>query len=157
MIGFDAHKRVDGTKIHAAVNERSAPIAVAIGEGDEHEGRKLIPLMHSIRVEHRGRGRPRKNPKQVYADTKYSMALNRFYLDKRKIVSQIPSRAKKRRAGRPRLFDKAAYKKIRYTVERFFAWTENFRKLTTRYERLAETFSGLFHIACIMILWRVLR
>ena len=112
--------------------------------------------MQSIRVEHRGRGRPRKNPKRIYADTKYSMALNRFYLDKRKIVSQIPSREEKR-TGRPRLFDRATYKKVRYTVERFFAWTENFRKLTIRYERLAETFSGLFHVACIMILWRVLR
>ena len=157
MIGFDAHKRIDGTKIHAAVNEQSASVAVAIGKGSEHEGRKLIPLMQSIRVKRRGRGRPRRNPKRVYADTKYSMALNRFYLDKRKIGSQIPSTANKKRAGRPRLFNRATYKKVRYTVERFFAWTENFRKLTVRYERLAETFLGLLHIACIMILWRVLR
>lgn len=156
MIGFDAHKRVDGTKIHAAVNEQSLPVSVAIGRGSEHEGRKLIPLMKSINIKH-GEGRPRKNPKQVYADTKYSMVLNRFYLDKRKIKSQIPSTSKKRRVGRPRLLDRATYKKVRYTVERFFAWTENFRKLAMRYERLAETFSGLFHLACIMILWRVLR
>ncbi len=46
---------------------------------------------------------------------------------------------------------------MRYTVERFFAWTENFRKLVIRYERLPEAFSGLFHLACIMILWRVLK
>jgi len=156
LIGYDAHKRVDGTKIHAAVNEQSAPISVTIGKASEHEGRKLIPLLRSIGIRH-GRGRPRKNPKRVYADTKYSMALNRFYLDKRKIISQIPSTATKRRVGRPRLLDRQTYHKVRYTVERFFAWTENFRKLTIRYERLAEAFSGLFHIACIMILWRVLR
>jgi len=157
MIGFDPHKRVDGTKIHAVVTEQSAPVAVAIGRGSEHEGKKLIPLMQSIRVKRSGRGRPRKNPKRVYADTKYGMHLNRFYLDRRKIASQIPSTARKKRAGRPRLFDGATYKKVRYTVERFFAWIENFRKLTVRYERLAVAFSGLFHIACIMILWRVLR
>jgi len=157
MIGFDAHKRVNGTKIHAVVNEQSAPVAVAIGPADQHEGKMLIPTMGAIRIEHRGRGRPRKNPKRVYGDTKYGMLLNRFYLDNKKIASQIPSTAKKRHRGRPRLFDKATYHKVRYTVERFFAWIENFRKLTTRYERLAETFSGLFHIACIMILWRVLR
>lgn len=40
LIGFDAHKKVNGTKIHAAVNEESAPIAVTIGKGSEHEGRK---------------------------------------------------------------------------------------------------------------------
>ena len=156
MIGFDAHKRVEGTKIHAVVNNQSAPVAVTIGSAKEHEGRKMIPLMKSIDIKH-GRGRPRKNPKIVFADTKYSIPLNRFYLDRRKIASQIPSTAKKRRAGRSRLFDRATYKNVRYTVERFFAWTENFRKLTVRYERLAKTFSGLFHIACIMILWRVLR
>jgi IS5 family transposase len=139
------------------VNEQSAPIAVTIGEGDEHEGRRLIPLMQSIKINHRGRGRSRKNPKQVYGDTKYGMHLNRFYLDRRKIKQQIPSTAKKRKPGRPRSFDKALYGKVRYSVERFFAWMENFRKLTVRYERLAETFSGLIHIACIMILWRVLR
>ncbi len=97
-------------------------MAVAIGEGSEHEGRRLIPLMQSISIRHRGRGRPRKNPRQVYGDTKYSMVLNRFYLDKRKIRSQIPSTATKRRPGRPRRLDKATYKKVRYTVERFFAW-----------------------------------
>lgn len=131
-------------------------MAVTIGKGSEHEGRKLIPLLRSVHIKH-GRGRPRNNPKRVYADTKYSMALNRFYLDKRKIISQIPSTATKKRAGRPRLLDKETYHKVRYTVERFFAWTENFRKLATRYERLPEAFSGLFRIACIMILWRVLR
>jgi transposase len=129
---------------------------VTIGSASQHEGRKLIPLLKSVSIKH-GRGRPRKNPKRVYADTKYSMALDRYYLDNRKTISQIPSTATKKRPGRPRLLDKATYHKVRYTVERFFAWAENFKKLTTRYERLAEAFSGLFHIACIMILWRVLR
>ena len=99
LIGFDAHKKVNRTKIHAVVNEESAPIAVTIGKGSEHEGRKLIPLMKSISIRH-GKGRPRKNPRRVYGDTKYSMDLNRFYLDKRKIRSQIPSMAKKCRLGR---------------------------------------------------------
>lgn len=138
------------------MNEQSLPVSVTIGKGSEHEGKKLILLMRSISIRH-GKGRPRKNPKRVYADTKYHMYLNRFYLDNRKIRSQIPTTAKKKRPGRPRLLDKETYKKVRWTVERFFAWTENFRKLAVRYERLPEAFSGLFHMACIMILWRVLR
>ena len=69
LIGFDAHKKVNGTKIHAVVNEESAPIAVTIGKGSEHEGRKLIPLMKSISIRH-GKGRPRKNPRRVYVDAK---------------------------------------------------------------------------------------
>jgi hypothetical protein len=54
--------------------------------------------MKSISIRH-GKGRPRKNPRLIYGDTKYSMDLNRFYLDKRKFRSQIPSMAKKRRLG----------------------------------------------------------
>lgn len=138
------------------MNEQSLPVSVAIGNASQHEGKRLIPLLRSISVRH-GRGRPRKNPKRVYADTKYHMHLNRFYLDNRKIISQIPTTATKKRPGRPRLLDKGAYHGVRYSVERFFAWTENFRKLTIRYERLPEAFSGLFHLACAMILWRVLR
>jgi transposase len=129
---------------------------VAVGTASEHEGKRLIPLLKSIRIRH-SRGRPRKNPKRVYADAKYHMHLNRFYLDNRKIVSQIPTAAVKKRPGRPRLLDRKTYHGVRYTVERFFAWTENFRKLAIRYERLPEAFSGLFHLACVMILWRVLR
>jgi len=60
----------------------SLPVTVIIGSGREHEGRKLIPLMESIRIRPgRRRGRPRKRPSVLHADTKYDMPLNRFYLD----------------------------------------------------------------------------
>ena len=45
MIGFDGHKRIKVTKVHAAVTEESLPVAVMVGLAREHEGRKLIPLM----------------------------------------------------------------------------------------------------------------
>jgi hypothetical protein len=47
------------TKIHAVTTKESLPVAVVIGPANQHEGRKLIPVMESIRVKH-GRGRPRK-------------------------------------------------------------------------------------------------
>lgn len=82
---------------------------------------------------------------------------NRFYLDAKKVSSHIPSRAKKRHQGRPRLFDKASYRRIRPMIERSFGWMKNFRKIIIRYERLATTFLGLIRLASIMILWRVLK
>jgi len=129
-----------------------------IGSAREHEGRKLIPLMESISIKTGEKGRPRKRPKTVYADTKYGMPLVRFYLDKKRVEQQIPeSPLKKKGVGRPREFDKPRYNSIRYNVERFFGWMENFRKLTIRYERMPKTFLGLIHMACSMILWRVLK
>lgn len=131
-----------------------------IGSAREHEGRKLIPLMESISIKPEGtQGRPRKRPKTVYADTKYAMPLNRFYLDKKHVRSQIPDLPNKtrKRPGRPRVFDRATYHGIRYNVERFFSWLENFKKIAVRYERIPQMFLALIYIVCILVLWRVLK
>jgi len=131
-----------------------------IGSAREHEGRKLIPLMESISIKPEGtQGRPRKRPKTVYADTKYAMPLNRFYLDKKHVRSQIPDLPNKtrKRPGRPRVFDRATYHGIRYNVERFFSWLENFKKIAVRYERIPQVFLALIYIVCILVLWRVLK
>jgi transposase len=128
-----------------------------ISSGRIHEGTRLIPLMESISIE-TGR-RQRKRPKTVYADTKYATPLNRFYLDKKHVRSRIPDPPNKtrKRPGRPRLFDKGTYHGVRYNVERFFGWLENYRKITIRYERMPQMFLALIHLACIRILWRVLK
>jgi len=145
--------------VHAVATKESIPVAIAIGPGDQHEGKELITLMEAIRIEHPEgkRGRPRKRPKRVYADNKYGMHINRFYLDAKRVSSHIPSRAKKRHQGRPRLLDKASYRKVRPMIERSFGWIKNFRKIIIRYERLAITFLGLIRLAIMMILWRVLK
>ncbi len=96
LVGFDGHKRIKGTKVHAVVTEQSLPVAVAIGSGREHEGRKLIPIIESISVKGE-RGRPRKRPRTLFADTKYDMPLNRFYLDGKRIRSQTPDHPNKNR------------------------------------------------------------
>jgi hypothetical protein len=80
--------------------KESLPVAVVTGPANQHEGRKLIPVMESISVKH-GRGRPRRRPKVLYADTKYNMPLNKFYLDDKHVKSQMPDKpGKKKRAGR---------------------------------------------------------
>jgi transposase len=130
-----------------------------IGRGNEHESRRLIALMEAISVNapHQ-RGRPRKRPKRVHADKNYDTFLVRLYLQRRHIHANIPRRSKKKRVGRPSVFDKEALRKTRYTVERFFSWIKSFRRIDNRYDRLASAFMGFIHIACILILMReVLR
>src|SRR5437016_6796096 len=119
MVGFDGHKHIKGSKVHAVTTRDSLPVAVTMGAGNQHEGRKLIPMMESISIKH-GRGRPRKRPRVLYADTKYNMPLNRFYLDGKHIRSQMPDVAtKKKRPGRARRFDKREYDRVRSMIERF--------------------------------------
>jgi len=42
----------------------------------------------------------------------------------------------------------------RWKIERLFAWLQNFRRLVVRYERHAENFLGMLHLACSLILLR---
>lgn len=42
----------------------------------------------------------------------------------------------------------------RWKVERLFPWMQNSRRIVVRYERLAENFLGMFHLACCVILLR---
>ena len=37
---------------------------------------------------------------------------------------------------------------------RLFAWLQNFRRIVVRYERFAENFLGVFHLASCLILFR---
>jgi len=71
------------------------------------------------------------------------MPLNRFYLDGKRIRSQMPDvSTKKKRPGRPRQFDKQAYDRVRSMIERFNGWIKAFRRVATRYERLPQVYMG---------------
>ena len=107
--------------------------------------------MKNIKI--RGTRRPRSRPKRVYADTKYNTPLVMMYLAARGIAARIKERAnKKRRPGRPRIFDHQTYTTVRSSVERFFAWLKSFRRIQTRYDRRASTYRGFLQLGCIMIL-----
>jgi transposase len=147
-----------GTKIHAMVTPESLPVTVAIGSAREHEGRRLIPLMESIGIRTGGGGRPRKRPRTLYADTKYNMPLNRFYLEGKGIRSQMPeSPGKGKRPGRPRAFDERVYHRVRSSVERFNAWIKAFRRVAVRYERLPQVYMAFVHLASIVICLRIMQ
>jgi transposase len=79
-----------------------------------------------------------------------------MYLTARGIIARIKDRAnkKKRKRGRPSLFDYETYTRIRSSVERFFGWLKSFRRIQTRYDRLASTYRGFLQLGCITILMR---
>jgi len=154
MIGYDGHHKKKGSKLHAIVTPASLPVSITISPGNEHESRRLIPMMESITIRAPHRGRPKKRPKRIHGDKNYDTLLIRAYLHQKGIEANIPSRSKKRHKGRPRHFDAIAFKRTRYTVERFFSWIKAFRRIDTRYDRLASAFMGFIHIGCIMIYMR---
>jgi hypothetical protein len=70
------------SKIHVAVIPSSLPIVTDVGPGNEHESRKLIPLLKDIQIR-KNVGRPRNKPTCIWADTKYRtfLALTYFLTD----------------------------------------------------------------------------
>jgi hypothetical protein len=77
------------------------------------------------------------------------------------IKANIPVNIRNRRRprlGRPYRLDLEAYKRMKSSVERFFAWlTNGFIRLAIRWERLASTFTVFIQLACILIYLRVFR
>ena len=116
-----------------------------------HDSRKVIPLFEKLDVT--------KKPEELYADKAYDTFIVRWYLETKKIKVRIPKRSKKKKKpGRPSSsFDKESYKKNRGMVERFFSWIKNYRKVSVRFERFIVTFMGLVHMACFLIIWKVLK
>jgi transposase len=44
----------------------------------------------------------------------------------------------------------------RWKIERLFAWLQNYRRLTIRWEYRLDNFLGMLHLACALILMRYL-
>jgi len=84
------------------------------------------------------------------ADKGYDSEELRCYCDRIRIKSVIAQRKMKRkpRPGLPRVFDKPMYRR-RNIVERSFSWLKEFRRIVTRYEKLARSFYAMVCLACI--------
>lgn len=80
-------------------------------------------------------------------DKDYDSDHIRRFLEHQGIEAVIPPRA-----GRKMLFpyDKKKYR-MRQKAERFFCQIKEFRRIATRYERLARTFMAFIHLAAAFI------
>ena len=83
----------------------------------------------------------------------------RDYLRERKIKAVVPSRKRpahwRPKLGRPPKFDKPAYRR-RNCGERCVGRLKEFRRLGTRYEKLAESYLAVAHVASIALYLREL-
>lgn len=49
------------------------------------------------------------------------------------------------------------YRAHRWVVERLHSWMNRFRRILTRWEKRADTYVAMLHLACGIITWRTLR
>ena len=81
-------------------------------------------------------------------DKAYSSRAIRAWLGRHPIKAVIPYRRDQlpHRRGRPPRFDGKLYRR-RNAIERLVGWLKERRRLSTRYEKLAQTFRGMICLA----------
>ena len=94
----------------------------------------------------------------VYADKGYDSTTIRNYLKSRNMIPCIPKRNfKKNNNEKYGDVNQNNYNKVRFVVERFFAWLKNgFHRTRIRYEKKCDNYLGFIYLASIMMYWRVL-
>jgi transposase len=138
-------KRGKGTKIMAIADCSGLPLSVHVESASPHEVTLVQPTLQARFVE--------AAPQRLIGDKAYDSDPLDEALKEQGIELIAPHR---RNRTKPKTQDgrKLRRYKRRWKVERFFAWLQNYRRVTVRYERHACNFLGLVKLACLCILLR---
>jgi transposase len=115
------------------------PLAVTISPGQEHETQQVCDLMEQLLDQE-------QMPQRLVGDKGYSAEWIRELLDELKLQPVIARRSNE--AGRGQPFDKRSDRK-RNIIERCVSWLKWFRRVATRYEKLAIHYVGMLKVAIL--------
>lgn len=137
-----------GSKHHLLTDGNGVPLAVTLTGAQRNDVTQLLPLLDALGPVRGKVGRPRQRTERLLADRGYDHDRYRRALRARGVRPVIARRRTGHGSGLGRQ---------RWVVERTLAWLHNFRRLRTRYERLAELHLAFLHLGCALICWRMLR
>lgn len=122
------------TKVHALVDGAGAPLVLSLSPGNEADISHANNLLEEM------------PSGKVVADKGYDSDPLRNWLKGRGVTTCIPPRSNR---IHPVSFSRVSYRK-RHLVENFFEKIKTFRRVATRYDKLAETFFGWVLLAVIV-------
>jgi transposase len=122
------------TKVHTAVDRAGVPLVLELSPGNDADVSHAADILKATEAT------------TAVADKGYDSDALRASLCQRGIRPCIPPRSNRLR---PIPFGRATYRK-RHLVENFFAKIKTFRRVATRYDKLAETFFGWVLLAVIV-------
>ena len=129
------------------------PLAIEVTAGQVHEstvaesviGQAIATLIGRRRQ----RRRRRHKPRQLAGDKGYSVQRVRDWLSGQRIEPVIPHKVNEHARHDPaRWFDRVAYRG-RSVAEQCVGWLKEFRRIGTRFEKLAVHFHGMLQLAMI--------
>ena len=123
------------TKIHAAVDALGNPVRLLLTAGQTSEYTQAEALIAGFKMDY------------VLADKGYDSDQFVQSIIDQQATPVIPPRRNRKKS---RDFDKGLYKE-RNLVERLFQKLKNYRRIATRYERLAATYQGMLGLVATII------
>jgi len=141
-----------GTKIHLRTDATGHPLTFTITGGEAHDAPQLLRLVDIGKIRRVGRGRPRLRPSHLAGDKGYDSDQLRVALRQRGIVPRIPARRNRRRVVK---LDAERYRG-RNVIERCFSRLKQWRRLATRYEKLAVNYVAVLLVVSSMHLLNLL-
>jgi transposase len=122
------------SKVAATVDALGRPVQLAVAPGPQHDLLACAPLLPSLR------------DCWLLADRGFDADDFRQRLDAQGVRTCIPPRSGRRWPSR---FSRRLYRQ-RHTVENFFARIKRYRRIATRYEKLADHFLGFLLFAAVL-------
>ena len=125
------------TKIHVVVDTQGLPLRFELSPGQRHDSQAAAALLEG------------RLPADsfVLGDKAYDAEWIRSMIEEQDAVPIIPDRST---ATTPHAFSRILYR-LRNRVERFFNRLKQFRRIATRYEKLAANYLAMIKIATIRI------
>ena len=105
--------------------------------GQTHDCQQAVPLLEGL------------HPEAVVADKAYDADALIAHIQERGAAAVIPPRTNRLEQ---RFFDKHQYKH-RNLIERFFLRIKHFRRIATRYDKLATNFLGAIYLVAAVTWW----
>ncbi|MGA5799178.1 IS5 family transposase [Streptomyces cellulosae] len=141
-----------GSKHHVITDAHGTPLTITLTGGNRHDVTQLIPLLDATPHIRGATGRPRRRPRQLYADHDYDYDYDydkcRRLLWKRGIKPVIARRGVPHGSG---------LGTVRWVVERTNAWIHGFRRLRIRWNIRDDIHEAFLKLACCVITYRRVR
>ena len=126
------------TKIHAIADAKGRLLSILLSGGQAHD---CPPAQRLIRRS--------KAAKKLLGDRAYDSAELRQWLDARGTKPVIPNKSNRKQ---PYSFDKRSYKQ-RHRIENAFCRLKDFRRIATRYDRLARNYLASVCLVAAIVWW----
>lgn len=126
------------TKLHAIVADNGEPLAMSFTGGNRHDNPQAQGLIHAMDTE--------AGVETLIADRAYDANATRNAIAAVGCEVCVPPKANR---VNPAAYDQARFAK-RHVVENFWEVLKRLRRISTRYEKLKQTFESFVHFAILV-------